>query len=163
MKTFKIIVLAILGIIILFSVLFFLFKMSERSYNNIQENYFDKSSYYIEGKAFKYKYLGGINSLIYIKVDSINFDFNKLTYSDNFAGLYDSNSNIAIMINIFNYPDVLEKKESNISIQIKVNTKERKIIYLSEKYNDSVTLRPSNVYERYLTKIEKENVGFIRF
>jgi hypothetical protein len=134
---------------------------SSNKYKDDKDIYFSKSSLYLEGQVYDYKYLGGVTSLLYVKVDSIKFHYNKLDKNDDFTGIYDSKNGVAIVIAIFDYPDIRDKAINSIDLPyIKINSIDKKLFYESLKFNDTSSLRSSGVYRDYLIKEEKKNQNF---
>ncbi|NRS89992.1 hypothetical protein HNQ02_002927 [Flavobacterium sp. 7E] len=148
MKVFKIIMVVFFCGFSFFMIFIMITNFSGKKYKDDKDLYFSKSSLYFEGQVYDYKYLGGVTSLLYIKVDSIKFHYNKLDKNDDFTGIYDSKNGIAIVIAIFDYPDIRDKV---------INSIDKKLFYKSLKFNDSSSLRPSGIYRNYLIKEEKKN------
>lgn len=145
--------------------LFYAFSSASKEYKQDQDIYFSKVSYHIEGKIIDYDYLGGGNCLLQIKVDSSYFNDIKLKSEDDFIGLYDDESKMAFMLDIFDPPVDFEnnKLQPHELPYLKANSSTREVIYSGGVYNDTVPLRVSDVYQMYLKRKERQLKKSFRF
>jgi hypothetical protein len=131
-----------------------------------QDIYFSKVSYHLEGKVVDYDFLGGGTCLVKIQVDSSAFGEIMLEKGDDFVGLYDKESKIAYMVNIFLPPvdDFFNRKLLPHELPyLRADTKTREIIYSGGVYNDTVTLRPTENYKNDIKRKEWELSSEFRF
>ena len=67
-----IVLISLFGLLFLIAA-FFLFNAAENNHKKNQEAYFAKVSYKFNGIVVDYEFLGGITSLIKVKLDKSNF------------------------------------------------------------------------------------------
>ncbi len=162
MKIFLKIILALIVIPLSLGLIILTFLYSSITYENNQDNYFSKSSYTLTGKIIDSKHLGGVSYLMKIQVETMDLHRNELGQFDDFAGIYDRESNTAYMVN--DVDNSLLEKELKKFPDIKIYSADRKVKYF---INDHVviegTLATASVYKRQLTKIEKRLKGSVRF
>nr|WP_298001642.1 hypothetical protein [uncultured Flavobacterium sp.] len=130
----------IIAIIVLF--IFLTIKDNEKE-DKISKEYFEKSSIYLKGSIYDYKYYGN-HSLLFIDVDSISY---KNENFQNYIGIYDTIKNKAVVLTGFTYPGLVDgKKISKDSLpDIEINYKTRRITFISENYNDSINISVSTI------------------
>ena len=156
---YKYVIVAVVLFIIAVIALPSVFSAVSESYTKEEESYFSKSSYFLKGQVYKYEYLGGINSLLYIQFDSISIN-KRPQNSDTFTGLYDKKKNIAVIVAVFDHPDIRERKINTADLPyVTIDSEERKITYSSPNLTLEDMLRPAGVYEDRLTAIENKEGG----
>ena len=124
-------------------------------YKKMQNDYFSKVDYEIQGKMTDYRLLGGsCYFLIEVKIDSIIFRKNELKYKDDFVGLYSNKNNqIYFFACICLQDDLLNNNNNNLPY-VKINSAERKIVYKYKNTEIEDILSPADIYRDYLKDLE---------
>jgi hypothetical protein len=150
--------------------LFYLIIISPKQYKEEQNNYFSKVDYQLEGNVFKFKYLGGVNCLLYIKPESFEFKKNSLNKEDDFIGLFSEEEDLIVLVADFDlvlggkYDSLDKDKFENIAIGVKVNSGERTIHYFEgENLIGKTKLSTASVYKDDLLLLENQIKNFTRF
>jgi hypothetical protein len=155
---------------IIFMSLFYLIIISPENYKEEQNYYFNKVDYKLEGIVYKFKYLGGVSSLLYIRPESFDLKENNLQKEDDFIGLFSKQENFIVLVADFDllmdgkYDSLEKDKFENIDIIIKVNSRERNIYYFKgKKLIGKTKLSTASVYKDDLLVLENKMKNLTRF
>jgi hypothetical protein len=166
----KVLIICFFIITVICICLFYLIIISPKQYKNEQNDYFSKVDYQFEGNVYKFRYLGGVNSLLYIRPEKFESKKNLLEKEDDFIGLFSKEENFIVLIANFDlimdgkYDSLENDKFESIDIVIKVNSNQRNIYYFKGKNLIGKTeLSTASVYKDDLLLIENKIKNLTRF